>query len=847
MTIPRVSPARLLAVCFLALGVSACGGGGGGSAAPENVVMPSVNPSEGRLLTWDEDIAPIVQGKCLGCHTSAPNALAPIALETQEQVRSFSSAVQYALESATMPPTGAPQLSNAERAKLTAWLNGAPYESSGSLVRVSLVEARAWDITSKSRDNHADHRPAVVECPRDSGWLVEEDDLEIRMANCNYLSLTQQSLLSLNAGTELELALSHSALDFNAPSSAHWAVSIAGTVLWEATLPIPSDSQIIRQTLQLPVDVAAGDDIVVHLHNHGSNAYAFHSLEALVPEEQELTFCESYDSTWAAIQATVIEQAGCANSLCHGAAAEGGLDLTAGAAYHNLVDVFSEASSLKRVQPREPAESFLYHKLYEKTFPGTYDISGSPMPSAGEPLTAGQLEAIRLWIEAGAPETGSVGDTLGRGEDEIERLLGVCLPEAEAINTAPLEPPPRDIGVQFAMPAHDVPAESETELCFAVYEDFRDQIPPQYMSPDREYFYIRGDEVREDAFTHHNILMHSGVSVDLIHDPSLGEWTCAGGEMEGELCEPTDLSSCGTGKCRSELQKSTACIGFGPGEGAVASLGSNVGSYLTQPGYYETIPTHGMFYWNSHAFNLTTDDAVHYVWRNLFFTDDRRFDTEYFTYSTHIGAGAGTPPFEKQTVCRDYPLGQYDGLIYLSSHTHKRGERFFINIKGGEQIYETFTYDEPLNKLFDPHLVFNDADPATRTLEYCATYNNGVNADGSPNIDTVTRASRRPINANPCVPTACVAGKVGAACSGTDDDASCDSEPGAGDGWCDACPITSGLTSDDEMFVLLGAVLEDYDVTTGNAPADDEHDHDEHDHDDHEHDEELDDEHEHEE
>jgi hypothetical protein len=41
------------------------------------------------------------------------------------------------------------------------------------------------------------------------------------------------------------------------------------------------------------------------------------------------------------------------------------------------------------------------------------------------------------------------------------------------------------------------------------------------MSPDREYFYIRGDEVREDAFTHHNILMHSGVSVDLIHDPSL--------------------------------------------------------------------------------------------------------------------------------------------------------------------------------------------------------------------------------------------------------------------------------------------------------------------------------------
>lgn len=813
---------RIFPLALALLFLAGCGGGGGGTTAVvgnpgADDVTPSDTGGDGRLLTYADDIAPIIQGKCLGCHTSGPNALAPIALETQEQVEGFKSAIQYTLEAGTMPPSGAPALSNSEQGKLMAWLTGTPYVPSGTLVRVSLIEAQAWDITSRSADNHAEFRPAQIDCPRGTGWLIEDDELEIRTANCNYLSLTQQSLLSMSAGTALELTVSHSPLDFNAPSEANWAISIGGTVIWETRIPIPSDSQIIREQLQLPMDVTAGDDIVVHLRNHGNNAYTVHSLEALVPEDEELDFCVSYDSTWDAIEATVIQQTGCANSLCHGEAAAGGLDLSAGVAYANLVDVISEASSLKRIQPREPAESFFYQKLVEKTFPGTYNISGAPMPSAGAPLSAGQLEAIRLWIEAGAPETGSIGDTLGRGEDELERLLGVCLPEAEAINTAPLEPPDRAIGLQFVMPPHDVPAESETELCFAVYEDFRDQIPAEFMSPDREFFYVRGDEVREDAFTHHNILMYSGVPVEDIHHPSLGEWTCVGGDLEGELCEPTDLASCGAGKCRSELQESTACIGFGPGDGPVASLASNVGSFLTQPGYYETFPTHGMFYWNSHAFNLTTEDAVHYVWRNLFFTDDRRFDTEYFTYSLHIGAGEGTPPFEKQTVCRDYELDQYDGLIYLSSHTHKRGERFFINIKGGEQIYETFTYDEPLNKLFDPHLVFNDPDPATRTLEYCATYNNGVNADGSPNIDTVTRASRRPINALPCEPTHCVAGDIGAACGGVDDNASCDSEPGAGDGWCDACPITSGLTSDDEMFVLLGSVLEDYDAKTGGA------------------------------
>jgi MYXO-CTERM domain-containing protein len=33
----------------------------------------------------------------------------------------------------------------------------------------------------------------------------------------------------------------------------------------------------------------------------------------------------------------------------------------------------------------------------------------------------------------------------------------------------------------------------------------------------------------------------------------------------------------------------------------------------------------------------------------------------------------------------------------------------------------------------------------------------------------------------------------------------CDSAPGAGDGNCDACPVHGGVTTEDEMFILLGS------------------------------------------
>jgi len=99
---------------------------------------------------------------------------------------------------------------------------------------------------------------------------------------------------------------------------------------------------------------------------------------------------------------------------------------------------------------------------------------------------------------------------------------------------------------------------------------------------------------------------------------------------------------------------------------------------------------------------------------------------------------------------------------------------------------------------------FDAADEAQRTLTYCVDYNNGVHDDGTPDTRLVTRLSTMP-DRTTCTPVACVAGKVGAPCHGAADGASCDSSPAAGDGQCDACPITAGATTENEMFVLTGA------------------------------------------
>ena len=532
---------------------------------------------------------------------------------------------------------------------------------------------------------------------------------------------------------------------------------------------------------------------------------------------------QQFTSTFEGIQKVIFERHGCSEQICHGSSAQGGLNLSPDVAYDNIYDKKALGVSMKLIEPGDNDRSYLWLKLAAATDPGSVEISGSPMPNGRPPLTADELELLRLWIYGGAPREGTVAGT--------EALLNACLPEPEPIIIKPLDPPAPDEGIQFVMPEWPLEKKSEHELCFATYYDFTDEVPDEFKDPSGELFRFSGFELRQDPQSHHLLLYYSPLNfqpggVDTSH-PSFGAWTCSGGSQDGQSCEPKDPNACGgEGICHSEFQKSFACVGYGPPSSEPAQIMGGAGqaqAYLPFfPGVFSQIPLKGVIYWNSHAFNTTSLDTVMHGRLNYSFATDQRFPVMQIN---NFGAifRPDNPPYTRETFCNDhvFPIGSR--VFHLFAHMHKHGEHFWATLADGTQIYETFSFSDPTQQRYDPPLAFDSPDRADRTVRYCATYNNGIKPDGSPDTELVTRLSRIPASAKgqiggTCKPVACTAGKVGAACNGADDHATCDSSPGAGDGECDACPITGGESTQNEMFVLFGAQYIDPTVPGSDPP-----------------------------
>jgi hypothetical protein len=89
-------------------------------------------------------------------------------------------------------------------------------------------------------------------------------------------------------------------------------------------------------------------------------------------------------------------------SSCHLTGEETGrLALYPGKAYASLVKVQSSESSLLRVAPGSPDLSYLIAKLSGRQL----DVGGrgARMPFGQSPLSASDIEKIKKWISAGAP------------------------------------------------------------------------------------------------------------------------------------------------------------------------------------------------------------------------------------------------------------------------------------------------------------------------------------------------------------------------------------------------------------------------------------------------------------
>jgi hypothetical protein len=84
----------------------------------------------------------------------------------------------------------------------------------------------------------------------------------------------------------------------------------------------------------------------------------------------------------------------CAQAGCHsGAHPQANQNLDKDHAYTSIVNVTSsEQPKLKRVLPGDASNSYLYQK-----------VASGAMPRSGGPLTPADIDLIRQWINAGAP------------------------------------------------------------------------------------------------------------------------------------------------------------------------------------------------------------------------------------------------------------------------------------------------------------------------------------------------------------------------------------------------------------------------------------------------------------
>lgn len=532
--------------------------------------------------------------------------------------------------------------------------------------------------------------------------------------------------------------------------------------------------------------------------------------------------CEKFESSFAAIQTVIFEGHGCTAMACHGQAVSGGLDLRRESAYRHLIDAPSMNSKKARVQPGTATDSFLYEKLAAATNPSTAKTTGSPMPVGTAPLSSRELEAIRLWILKGAPETGTVGDAVS-GQD-VGGLLDACLPPPKPVKSKPLEAPTADEGVQFVLPGYLLEAGSEIEQCTPFAYDWSDRVPAQYKDEARNVIFVNGSRVRQDAQSHHMVVWDPQKTLDTV--PSDGKWTCRGGLTPGRACDGTKSGvDCGAeGICAGPPTPGTLCdfdttalaaggdsaaareaLARFRASGGIPKQVANSQSpqeYIPpmDGGVYWEIPLRGVLWFNSHAFNLTEEDTTLDARMNFLYAKKLERPMIPVNVLDNNSIFHGQPPFTRKTYCGKTVVPRDYSMAILTGHTHRHGERFWVNNPSGELMYENTVYNDPIYLHFDPWIKYDSVDDASRTLEYCATYNNGLTKDDKPDVELVTRKSKLPNATTTCTPVACVAGKVASACSS---DRDCDSAPGMNDGSCDACPLTAGTTTENEMFVMM--------------------------------------------
>jgi len=359
----------------------------------------------------------------------------------------------------------------------------------------------------------------------------------------------------------------------------------------------------------------------------------------------------------------------CATSGCHVAntdasfAQHGLLLSSASISYKNLVDAVplnavAQANHLLRVTKFIADQSLLYHKL-------NWDVShhananyGTAMPLGGKPLSVGQLEFVKKWIEAGAPEKGTIADV---------KLLDDTTPHYDPNATfTPLDAPEKEgkTGIQLKIDK------------FSVAPNFEREIFVRRPLNNLEPIYVNRIKLKSRANSHHLVL-----------------YDFKDKNILPNLNEIRDLrNSDGSYDILTYLTLANHVF-LGGGTDPNSDYSFPEGTALL-------LPAKSSIDVNPHYFNRTSEPLYGENYVNLYTTtaDQVKNVVKMIDFNnTNFTLPAG----KKTTITSTFNFTKDKAItiVSLTSHFHEWGKLFQIKIKGGkrdgEVIYESTDWQHP--------------------------------------------------------------------------------------------------------------------------------------------------------
>jgi hypothetical protein len=394
------------------------------------------------------------------------------------------------------------------------------------------------------------------------------------------------------------------------------------------------------------------------------------------------------EGTFARIQRQILtpQCAACHSSGSSGAR-QSGLVLTADSAYQQLVGAASvqlvaRADGFQRVRPYRADSSLLYHKV--AWVPGHHSRDyGNLMPmGTTQGLTAGQLEYVRRWIEAGAPRTGTVVDTV------------VLADRRQQMATfTPLAPPAAGAGIQLAVDSFTVFPNLERELF--VYRRLG----------NAGDLYVNRIETRMRPGSHHLLLY--------TFDEAKTAFPCNGRPPVGTV---RDLRNA-DGSTNVVNMLPMACHVYFAGAMTPES------DFRFPPGVALRLPANAALDMNVHYVNRAPVGLPGQAFANLYTVDRATVRQEAVTLNL-AHTGFSLPPRQRTTVRKEFPVTRRTTVLALTSHMHALGERFEIRLRrvsGAETVVYTNTdWEHPAFQQYDTPLVLEAGD----ALVSVVTWNN---------------------------------------------------------------------------------------------------------------------------